>query len=87
MSKNIYKSHINAILDEIYAEIMVALKFHGDFKSLHEAYAVILEEVDELWEEIKLKKELRDSNRMREEAIQIAAMCIKLIKYLDDGKR
>jgi len=55
---------------------------HGDFNSLHEAYAVILEEVDEFWDEVKKKKEVRDSERIREELIDIAAACLKAIENL-----
>lgn len=43
--------------------------------SSHEAYAVILEEVDEFWEEVKKKKSMRDPVKMRGELVQIAAMC------------
>jgi len=52
-------------------------KKHGKFHSLHEAYAVILEEVDELWEIVRRKREDRDSAALRQELIQIAAMAYK----------
>lgn len=47
--------------------------------SAHEGYAVILEELDELWEEcraLKGKPTKAQKARMRKEAIQIAAMAI-----------
>jgi glycyl-tRNA synthetase beta subunit len=31
----------------------------GDYNSLHEAYAVLLEEVDEFWDEVKKKPRKR----------------------------
>ncbi len=47
------------------------------FNSPHEGYAVILEEVDELWEEIKSKESTSQS--MADEAIQIAAMALRFL--------
>lgn len=46
----------------------------------HEGYAVILEELDELWVEIKKKKP--DTQEMRKEAIQVAAMAVRFIEDL-----
>jgi hypothetical protein len=50
------------------------------FNSLHEGYAVILEELDELWEEVKEKQHSRD--RLRTEALQVAAMAIRFAAEL-----
>ena len=54
-----------------------ARKEHGPMRSRHEGYAVILEELDELWDEIKAKHP--DKDRMRAEAIQVAAMALALV--------
>jgi hypothetical protein len=43
------------LTQEIWIEYDEAISKYGDFKSLHEGYAILLEEVDELWEEIKKK--------------------------------
>lgn len=71
--------------EDIYSKILEiknkAVKQHGDFNSLHEGYAVILEEVDELWDEVKKKKP--DVKNTKIECLQIAAMCIKLYEYLE----
>jgi hypothetical protein len=48
-----------------------------NFNSAHEGYAVILEELDELWDEIKFK--IPEKGLMRKEAIQVAAMAIRFI--------
>jgi hypothetical protein len=45
----------------------------------HEAYAVILEEVDELWTEIKKNQKVYDLNAQRKEAKQAAAMLVRLM--------
>ena len=46
------------------------------FHSAHEGYAVIKEEIDELWDEIKSFKGLK-SDIFEEEIIQIAAMSLR----------
>lgn len=56
--------------------------YETSFASPHEGYAVILEELDELFDEIRQKRP--DKERLREEAIQIGAMAIKFILSLDD---
>lgn len=53
-----------------------------DFASHHEAYAVIKEELDELWDEIKKPEKSYDKMAMRKEASQIAAMCLRFINEL-----
>lgn len=45
------------------------------FNSDHEGFAVILEEVDELWGDIKANRKIE----ARQEAIQVAAMAIKFL--------
>ena len=59
-------------------ELTRANKMYPQFHSPHEGYAVLLEEMDELWDEIKKKQP--DKTRMLEEAIQVGAMAIKFIK-------
>ena len=49
--------------------------------SLHEAYAVLLEEVDELWEQVRGKR--RDANRVLSELVQIAAVCQRAAEDLN----
>lgn len=55
--------------------------------SAHEAYGVLLEEVDELWDHVKTKQSKRDLDAMRKEAIQVAAMAIRfVVDVIDEGK-
>jgi len=49
---------------------------YGAFHSFHEAYGVLKEEVDELWDEIKIRE--HDYYRIYQEAIQVAAMARKI---------
>ncbi len=65
------------LLDLLRVEICHATKEHGSFSSAHEGYAVLLEELDELWAEVMKKRDLRSKPKMRYEAIQVAAMAIR----------
>lgn len=47
------------------------------FNSAHEGFAVLKEEVDELWDQVKINQKKRDIEKMRSEAIQVAAMAIR----------
>lgn len=59
------------------SELYNARKLHSPLNSSHEAYAVILEEVDEFWDEVRKKRSERDPGAMRKELIQIAAMACR----------
>ena len=67
-----------AVFQELEEAISQAERLHGDwYASLHEAYAVLIEEVDEVWDEIRKKSHQRDLNAVRRELIQVAAVSIK----------
>ena len=72
-------SAIKAINDEFNSAVQ---KFPEPFKSSHEAYAVLLEEVEELWHEIKNNKHPGSNVRQRDEAIQVGAMALKFLVQL-----
>ncbi len=71
------------IIDKIEDEYIIALTKFPRFNSAHEGYAVIKEEVDELWDEIKKSQRPLE---MKEEAIQIAAMALRFIIDVCDKK-
>jgi hypothetical protein len=50
--------------------------------SAHEGYAVILEELDELKDEVWKKREHRDSEAILRELIQVAAMATRMAEDL-----
>ncbi|MDP4194826.1 MAG: hypothetical protein Q8940_07245 [Bacteroidota bacterium] len=56
-------------------------KIHGNFASIHEAIAVIREEYLEL--ETECFRRDFSPNRIEEEAIQLAAMCWKIISLAE----
>ncbi len=65
------------IPERVLQELKEAREQYEPFHSAHEGYAVLLEEVDELWLEVCRKPAMRSKARMRAEAIQIAAMAIR----------
>ncbi|GAB6170579.1 hypothetical protein JCM15765_00570 [Paradesulfitobacterium aromaticivorans] len=66
-------------------ELERANKNYPGFNSAHEGYAVILEELDELWAEVKKKHP--DKDRLRDEAIQVGAMAMKFVASMEHGWR
>lgn len=48
--------------------------------SLHEGYAILLEEVEELWAEIKKKPSERSKSQILQESIQVGAMIQRLVE-------
>jgi NTP pyrophosphatase (non-canonical NTP hydrolase) len=67
-----YPDALLAAMDEIGQ----ARKIHPRFNSAHEGFAVLQEEVDELWDEVKANKRDRSDVNLRTEAIQVAAMAL-----------
>lgn len=84
-SSNEMPEEVENVMKDIYLEYIRATSMFPKFASAHEGYAVILEEVDELWDEIRNNKKPGASERMRKEAIQIGAMALKFIMQLDGG--
>jgi NTP pyrophosphatase (non-canonical NTP hydrolase) len=70
------------LCDATFEEIKRAKSMYGDFASCHEAYAVLLEEVDELWDEVKQRHQ--DKAKIRKEALQVAAMAIRMAAELTE---
>lgn len=67
----------DTLVIEVLAELVKARAAHIPMTSIHEGYAVILEELDELWDEIKVKHP--DGIRIRKEAVQVAAMALRFL--------
>ena len=69
-------SDFNDCFNIVKAEYESATKKFGTFNSTHEGYAIIKEELDELWDDIKNNE---NKNKIREEAKQVAAMAIRFM--------
>ena len=80
------EAEFDKIINLIKNEYQTAIKCNGNkFNSLHEGYAVLLEEVEELWDEIKKKDRFRDYPNMIIESAQIASMAIKMIHTINEN--
>jgi len=75
------------ISKEVIEELKNACAKWPAFNSAHEGYAILLEEVDELWEHIKTNQNKRDIGAMRGEAIQIAAMAMRFALDICNERR
>jgi hypothetical protein len=73
------KAELDGLFADVRGELDKAIREHGSFHSAHEGYAVILEELDELWEVVRLKRNERGNFTMRTEATQVAAMAIRFM--------
>ena len=66
---------------QVREELVLATENFPPMRSQHEGYAILLEEVDELWEAVRLKQSNPDRpTRIRKEAIQVAAMAMRFLK-------
>lgn len=71
---------LKAISDEVERA-----KRHGEkFASLHEGYAVILEEIDEVWDITRQKRRDRSALEIQKEFIQIGAMAVKALLSIEN---
>jgi hypothetical protein len=67
------------LLAEIWCEYSRASRLNKPFNTPHEGIAVIKEEFDELWDEIKKKRKKRSLKKMRREATHLGAMAVRFI--------
>jgi hypothetical protein len=68
---------LEPIFEQIQQEYDGARRRFGPFNSTHEGYAVILEELDELWEAIRIKGHTDEDRYL--EALQVATMAVAFL--------
>lgn len=73
------------VLRDVGAEVSSAESKWPPLNSAHEAWAVLMEEVDELWDHVRVNQKRRDLSAMRKEAIQVAAMAVRFVRDVCDG--
>jgi len=65
---------------DVIEEIRKAGESHPPIQNIHEGYAVLLEEVDEFWDEVKKKTKERDPKKLYKELVQVAAMAQRIVE-------
>jgi hypothetical protein len=71
---------LRAIQNDVGTEFLKASSKFRAFNSAHEGYAVLFEEVDELWEHVKLNQKNPNRQRlMKEECLHVAAMALRFL--------
>ena len=71
--------NMNKILNQVRLEYKSASGKYPRFHSTHEGYAVIAEELDELWDLVKANKDINGNGEFKKECVQIAAMAVRFI--------
>lgn len=74
-------------LDLVIEEVTNAIENWPAMNSAHEGYAVLLEEVEELWAHVKTNQKRRNIAEMKKEAIQVAAMALRFAYEVCDEER
>lgn len=72
------------LLNSVTKELTSAQKKFEAFHSMHEGYATLKEEFDELWDWVRTRQGKRNPVAIEKECIQIAAMALRII--IDCGK-
>lgn len=78
---------LELIVKEVVEEVENATKLWPPMNSAHEAWGVLMEEIDELWDHVKTKQKNRDLDAMRAECIQVAAMAIRFANDICNEER
>ena len=76
----------NAVLKDVATMLASVEQKWSMYNSLHEGYGLLLEEVDELFDEVRAKQEKRAAWRVRKEALQVAVVGLRIAMMVDMGK-
>lgn len=81
----IEENRLSVIFGYLWEAVTKSIEKHGTYNSAHEAYAVLKEEVDELWDNVKLKHKIPERRKLiRDEAMDIALVAVRIIYDLTD---
>lgn len=76
------RSHMAEVIVDVQRLAARAQAKHGAFASAHEAYAVLLEEVEEYWDEVRKRNHDRDMQRMYQELLDVAAVALRAAEQI-----
>ena len=78
---------LSRVLHEVREEVERAEEKWPAMNSAHEALGVLKEEMRELTDHCDMKQSLRVPEEIRKEALQVAAMAVRLVRDIVDGDR
>lgn len=78
---------IRSLFLTIEQEMENAVRDNGEFASIHEGWAVLKEEEDELWDLVRQKDADRDGRQVTQEAVQVAASAIRIALQYGTGPK
>jgi NTP pyrophosphatase (non-canonical NTP hydrolase) len=78
---------LDDVLVSVRAEVEKSDAKWPAYTSAHEGYGVLLEEVDEVWDHVKVNQKRRDLPALRKELIQVAAVAIRFARGVIDSGR
>lgn len=76
------ENRVPDMVNDVLNEITKATATYGTFNSMHEGYAVLKEEVEEAWIEIKANNQKKALAEMK----QVAAMALKFLIEFDGNE-
>lgn len=80
------KSREELILSEMMKEYKRATTEYSPFASHHEGWAVIKEQLDEVWDEIKKKRGTKSTEKITKEVLHVGAMSLRFLMELTSLK-
>lgn len=78
---------MNDIIEEMLTEFVQSVREYPDFNSEHEGLAVIREKYKGVETEIFNIDRIGAQARMRDDAVQLATMAMKLVRFIDSHPR
>lgn len=79
------ESQIQQVTNQVADELIRARQlFPNPQNSAHEGFAVLQEEIDEVWDHVKVNQKRRDNIALRKELIQAAAMAVRMVIEICD---
>jgi len=73
---------MDELIEELERQVYSAMTKHGPMHSHHEAYGVIMEEVCEYFDQVRLWPKAHSDAEMRTELLHVAAMALRAIHDL-----
>lgn len=70
---------LDEALNDVVYECKNSMSAWAPYNSAHEGFGVLKEEVDELWDQVRLKQKNRKIEDMRKEAVQVASVALRFI--------